>query len=114
MQPNSDYTLTASVRGPYVFVGASGTGTETVATWSDQSDWNGLSVRVTTGADTTELTVSVHGWYGQGPYDVRWMSFTGPGVAPDPCGGSGTVPQTPSGGPASPSPSPGCMRTYLP
>ena len=105
------------MRGPYVFVGTrtgTGTGTGNAATWSDTSDWNDLSVQVVTGADTTELTVYFHGWYGQGPDDVRWMSFTGPGVAPSPCGEPGTASQTASAGPVSPSPAPSCSRTYRP
>ncbi|MGW4895252.1 carbohydrate binding domain-containing protein [Kitasatospora sp. NPDC004240] len=105
--PNSTYTLSASVRGPYAFVGVTGTGAESVATWSNQTDWNGLTLKVTTGPDTTQLTVYFHGWYEQGPYDVRWMSFNGPGVPPSPCG-------EPSSGSAPPSATPSCMRTYIP
>ncbi|KQV14522.1 MULTISPECIES: hypothetical protein [unclassified Kitasatospora] len=99
--------LAASVRGPYVFAGVSGTGTESVATWSNQGDWNDLTVQVTTGADTTELTVYFHGWYEQAPYSVRWVSLSGPGVPPSPCGEPGPPP-------ASPSPTPSCSRTYGP
>ncbi|MBD0671548.1 hypothetical protein [Streptomyces sp. CBMA156] len=113
VQPDSAYTLTASVRGPYAFVGVSGAGTAPTAAWSDERDWNDLTVRVTTGPGTTELTVYFHGWYEQGPYDVRGVSFVGPGVPPSPCGEPGSASPTASG-PATPSPTASCWRTYLP
>ncbi|MFE2726145.1 carbohydrate binding domain-containing protein [Kitasatospora sp. NPDC059327] len=114
VQPNSSYTLSASVRGPYVFVGVTGTVTGTAATWSHTSDWNDLSVRITTGPATTDLTVYVHGWYGQDPYSVRTVSFTGPGIPPSPCGGSDTAVPTTTGGSTLPGPTPSCSRTYIP
>ncbi|MEE1822189.1 hypothetical protein PUR61_08270 [Streptomyces sp. BE20] len=112
VQPDSRYTLNASVRGSYAFVGASGAGGESAATWSNESEWNTLTVEVATGPDTTELTVYFHGWYEQAPFSVRGVSFVGPGIPPSPCGEPD--PQTASPGPGSPSPSPSCSRTYIP
>ncbi|GLW52124.1 hypothetical protein [Kitasatospora phosalacinea] len=81
VQPNSTYALSASVRGPYVFVGTRGTDTggETVMAWSNDPEWNGLTAEVSTGPHTTSLTVYFHGWYGQEWYEVRQVSLVGPG-----------------------------------
>ncbi|WP_328953114.1 hypothetical protein [Kitasatospora purpeofusca] len=116
--PNSGYLLNATVRGPFAFVGVTGAAGENASTWSGQGGWNDLSVGVSTGPETTELTVYFHGWYEQAPYDVRRMSFTGPGYEPRPCGEPGGPAPTVTGGPGSPSPppspSPTCWRTYIP
>ncbi|WP_435651693.1 hypothetical protein [Kitasatospora purpeofusca] len=114
--PNSTYLLYATVRGPFAFVGVTGAGGENASTWSSLSDWNNLSVQVDTGPDTTELTVYFHGWYEQPTYDVRRVSFSGPGYPPPPCGYPDGPSPTPTGtdGPGSPSPTPTCQRTYIP
>ncbi|MFB7470156.1 carbohydrate binding domain-containing protein [Kitasatospora sp. NPDC056184] len=112
--PNSTYTLYATVRGPFAFAGVSGAAGENASTWSSQGDWNNLSVNVTTGPDTTELTVYFHGWYEQAAFDVRSVSFIGPGYEPHPCGDQATPSPTATDGPASPTPSPTCRRTYIP
>ncbi|MFE4516266.1 hypothetical protein ACFRMQ_18965 [Kitasatospora sp. NPDC056783] len=112
--PNSSYTLLATVRGRFAFVGVTGAGGENASAWSSQSDWNDLSTQVTTGPDTTELTVYFHGWYEQSAYDVRRVSFVGPGFEPRPCGEpSGPAPTATDGTPSA-SPSPTCRRTYIP
>ncbi|MER8182885.1 glycosyl hydrolase family 18 protein [Kitasatospora sp. NPDC094015] len=97
--PNSSYTLAGWVQGPYVYLGASGTGGADPSTWSSQSDWNQLSSTFTTGASTTSITVYVHGWYGQGGYGADDITLTGPG------GTSSPSPSASSSAPASPSPS---------
>ncbi|MFF8770729.1 hypothetical protein [Kitasatospora sp. NPDC015120] len=112
VQPSSSYTLSATVRGPFAFAGVSGAAGENASTWSGQSEWNDLSVQVTTGPDTSELTVYFHGWYGQAAYDVRRVSLVGPGLEPSPCGEPASP--TATGGPSSPAPSPTCRRTYIP
>ncbi|MFD7414445.1 hypothetical protein ACFVZ3_18645 [Kitasatospora purpeofusca] len=114
--PNSRYLLYATVRGSFAFVGVTGAGGENASTWSSRSDWNNLSVQVDTGPDTTELTVYFHGWYEQPTYDVRRVSFSGPGYPPPPCGEPDSPSPTPTGteGPGSPSPTPTCQRTYIP
>ncbi|MFJ9948214.1 carbohydrate binding domain-containing protein [Kitasatospora sp. NPDC091207] len=114
VQPNSSYTLSASVRGPYAFVGATGTLTGTTATWSNTSDWNTLSAQITTGPGATYLTVFFHGWYEQAAYSVRTVSLTGPGIPPSPCGEPDTDAPTTTGGPTLPVPTPSCSRTYIP
>ncbi|KJY31099.1 hypothetical protein VR45_25980 [Streptomyces sp. NRRL S-495] len=112
--PNSSYLLNATVRGPFAFVGVTGAAGENASTWSGQGDWNDLSVRVSTGPDTTELTVYFHGWYEQASYDVRRVSLTGPGYEPRPCGEPGGPASAPTDGPGSTTPSPTCWRTYIP
>lgn len=97
VKPNSTYTLSAWVQGGYTYLGASGTGTTDVSTWTpDSSGWKQLSTSFTTGASTTSVTVYTHGWYGQAPYYADDVSVFGPdgggGGDPDP-----VVPATPAG-----------------
>ncbi|MGW7690276.1 chitinase [Streptomyces asiaticus] len=93
VKPNSSYTLSAWVQGSYVYLGASGTGTTDVSTWTPSATgWQQLSTSFTTGANTTSVTVYTHGWYGQPAYNADDISLTGPGGDPgDP------VPGAPSG-----------------
>ncbi|MFI8434860.1 chitinase [Streptomyces sp. NPDC079020] len=87
VKPNSTYTLSSWVQGGYAYLGASGTGTTDVATWSPGSTaWTQLSTSFRTGASTTSVTVYTHGWYGQASYLVDDISVTGPD------GGGGTDP----------------------
>ncbi|MFF9364303.1 chitinase [Streptomyces griseoluteus] len=89
VRPNSQYTLAAWVRGSYVYLGASGTGTTDVSTWTQSApDWQKLATTFTTGADTTKVTLYTHGWYGTGAYYADDVSLTGPG------GGTTTQPPT--------------------
>ncbi|TDT95550.1 carbohydrate binding protein [Streptomyces sp. 846.5] len=84
--PNSTYTLSAYVEGPYVYLGANGGS----STWTPSAtSWQQLSTTFTTGASTTSITVYLHGWYGQGSYQADDVVLTGPG------GGSTPTP-TPS------------------
>ncbi|OKK06942.1 chitinase [Streptomyces sp. CB03234] len=97
VKPNSTYTLSAWVQGGYAYLGASGTGTTDVSTWTpDSAGWKQLTTRFTTGASTTSVTVYTHGWYGQPAYYADDISVFGPdgggGGDPDP-----VVPATPSG-----------------
>ncbi|MGW1071421.1 chitinase [Streptomyces sp. NPDC002537] len=78
--PNSSYTLSAWVQGSYVYLGASGTGTTDVSTWTPSaSDWQQLTTSFTTGPNTTSVSVWTHGWYGQPAYFADDFSLTGPG-----------------------------------
>ncbi|MFI9603841.1 chitinase [Streptomyces sp. NPDC052043] len=80
VQPNSQYTLTGYVRGSYVYLGASGTGTTDVSTWTQSApDWQQLTTTFRTGAQTTEVTVYTHGWYGTGAYYADDLTLVGPG-----------------------------------
>ncbi|MET9955700.1 glycosyl hydrolase family 18 protein [Streptomyces sp. NPDC006339] len=92
VRPNSTYTLSGWVRGTYVYLGASGTGTTDVSTWTQAApDWQRLATTFTTGASTTSVTVYTHGWYGTGAYVADDLSLLGPGGDPV------AVPATPTG-----------------
>ncbi|MFG2450631.1 chitinase [Streptomyces sp. NPDC048512] len=98
VKPNSTYTLSAWVQGGYSYLGATGTGTTDVSTWTpDSSSWKQLKTTFTTGASTTSVTVYTHGWYGQAAYFADDLSVLGP----DGGGGGGdpapTVPAAPGG-----------------
>ncbi|MEW2085437.1 glycoside hydrolase family 18 protein [Streptomyces sp. NPDC005283] len=97
VKPNSTYTLSAWVQGGYTYLGASGTGTTDVSTWTpDSAGWKQLSTTFTTGGSTTSVTVYTHGWYGQAAYYADDLSVFGPdgGGGGDP---SPTVPAAPGG-----------------
>ncbi|MFE9626861.1 chitinase [Streptomyces sp. NPDC006527] len=97
VKPNATYTLSAWVRGGYAYLGATGTGTTDVSTWTpDSSSWKQLSTSFTTGSSTTSVTVYTHGWYGQAAYYADDVSVYGPdgGGGGDP---APTVPSAPSG-----------------
>ncbi|MEY9964431.1 chitinase [Streptacidiphilus sp. MAP12-16] len=81
VQPNSQYTLSAYVQGSYVYLGATGTGgTSDPSIWTPNSpSYSQLSVGFTTGANTTTVTVYLHGWYAQPAYYADDVSLTGPG-----------------------------------
>ncbi|GHD93628.1 chitinase [Streptomyces naganishii] len=97
VKPNSTYTLTAWVQGGYTYLGATGTGTTDVSTWTpDSPGWKQLSTTFTTGSSTTSVTVYLHGWYGQAAYYADDVSVYGPdgGGGGDP---APTVPAAPTG-----------------
>lgn len=80
VQPNSQYTLSAYVQGSYVYLGATGTGLGNASTWTANSaSYGQLGVNFTTGANTTSVTVFLHGWYGQPAFYADDVSLTGPG-----------------------------------
>ncbi|MEU2333745.1 glycoside hydrolase family 18 protein [Streptomyces sp. NPDC006654] len=82
--PNAQYTLSGYVRGSYVYLGASGTGTTDVSTWTQSApDWQKLTTAFTTGASTTKVTIYTHGWYGTGAYYADDVSLVGPGAPAD-------------------------------
>ncbi|MEU9865696.1 glycoside hydrolase family 18 protein [Streptomyces sp. NPDC047971] len=92
VKPNSAYTLSGWVRGSYVYLGASGTGTTDVSAWTQSApDWQRLSTTFTTGASTTSVTIHTHGWYGTGAYHADDISLIGPGGDPV------QIPATPTG-----------------
>ncbi|MEU8973184.1 carbohydrate binding domain-containing protein [Streptomyces monashensis] len=63
LKPDTSYTLSGWVQGPYSYLGVSGGAT--ASTWASSSSWSKLTVPFTTGSSGT-VTVYVHGWYGQG------------------------------------------------
>ncbi|MFI0422006.1 chitinase [Spongiactinospora sp. 9N601] len=96
VKPSSSYTLSAWVRGGYVFLGATGTGTTDVSTWaSSSSAYTQLSRTFTTGASTTSVTVHLNSWYGQGAYQADDIVLDGP---PGDGGPVDTEPPTVPGG----------------
>ncbi|MFG2149335.1 chitinase [Streptomyces sp. NPDC048696] len=97
VKPDSTYTLSAWVQGSYVYLGATGTGTGDVSTWTPGtgSGWSQLSTTFTTGASTTSVQIYTHGWYGQSAYYADDISVFGPdGGGGDP---SPTIPAAPTG-----------------
>ncbi|MFF3248281.1 chitinase [Streptomyces sp. NPDC002870] len=83
VKPNSDYTLSGWVQGSYVYLGASGTGTTDVSTWTASApSWQRLTTTFRTGAATTSVTIYTHGWYGTPAYYADDLSLLGPGGDP--------------------------------
>ncbi|MGW7661602.1 chitinase [Streptomyces sp. NPDC054756] len=80
VKPDSAYTLSGHVRGAYVYLGADGTGTTDVSTWTQSApDWQRLTTTFRTGPSTTRVTLYTHGWYGTGAYHADDISLIGPG-----------------------------------
>lgn len=98
VKPSSTYTLSQQVNGSYVYLGATGTGTQDVSTWTPGTGggFQKLSTTFTTGPSTTQVTVYTHGWYGQPGFVVDEFSVFGPdgggGTDPGP-----TIPGAPAG-----------------
>ncbi|GGY35670.1 chitinase [Streptomyces omiyaensis] len=92
VKPNSTYTLSGWVRGSYVYLGVTGSGTADGYAWTQSApDWQKLSKTFTTGATTTSVTVYTHGWYGTPAYQADDLSLFGPGGDPV------AIPATPTG-----------------
>lgn len=92
VKPDSQYTLSGHVRGGYVYLGASGTGTTDVSTWTQSApDWQRLTTTFRTGPSTTRVTIYTHGWYGTGAYHADDLTLVGPG------GETGQPPAPPTG-----------------
>ncbi|MEV6164392.1 glycoside hydrolase family 18 protein [Streptomyces sp. NPDC052052] len=92
VKPDSTYTLSAWVQGSYVYLGAEGTGTTDVSTWTPSAaGWQQLTTTFTTGPSTTSVTVYTHGWYGTPAYYADDLTLIGPGGDPV------TVPAAPTG-----------------
>ncbi|MET7574577.1 carbohydrate binding domain-containing protein [Streptomyces sp. NPDC005492] len=73
LSPNTTYTLTAWVQGPYAYLGV--TGGASASTWSNSSTWNQLKVSFTTGGSGA-VSVYVHGWYGQSNVNADDFTLT--------------------------------------
>lgn len=92
VRPDAQYTLSGYVRGDYVYLGATGTGTTDVSTWTQSApDWQRLTTTFRTGPGTTKVTLYTHGWYGTGAYYADDISLTGPGA------GTAQPPAAPTG-----------------
>ncbi len=76
VQANTAYTLSAWVRGNYVFLGVTGGAsiwTPSAATYTQ------LTTSFTTGSAQTSVEIYLHGWYAQGTYYADDVSLDGPG-----------------------------------
>ena len=93
VQPNTAYTLSAWVRGNYVFLGVTGG----ASTWTASApSYTRLAMSFTTGGSQTSAQVYLHGWYAQGTYFADDVSLDGPGGDPNPDPGAPGVPGNPS------------------
>ncbi|CAM4059973.1 chitinase [Kibdelosporangium persicum] len=90
VQPNTAYKLTAWVNGSYTYLGVNGNGLADRNTWAPGTGWTQLSLDFTTAASTSNVTVYLHGWYGQPTYYADDVSLDGPGGTP-------TIPAAPTG-----------------
>ncbi|MFI8502353.1 carbohydrate binding domain-containing protein [Streptomyces sp. NPDC085524] len=80
VRPNTTYTLSAWVRGSYVYLGVTGG----PSTWTTSAGaWSRLTVTFTTGASQTTAEVYLNGWYGQGTYHADDVLLEGPGGSAD-------------------------------
>ncbi|MET9927056.1 MULTISPECIES: glycoside hydrolase family 18 protein [unclassified Streptomyces] len=83
VKPDSRYTLSAWVQGSPVYLGATGTGTTDVSTWTQSTGaWKQLTTSFTTGPGTTSVNVYTHGWYGTPAHYVDDLTLVGPGGDP--------------------------------
>jgi chitinase len=90
VQANTAYKLSAWVQGSYTYLGVTGTGTTDTNTWTPTAgSWVQLSLNFTTGS-VSNVTIYLHGWYGQPTYFADDVSLDGPGGTP-------TLPGTPTG-----------------
>jgi len=98
VQPNSSYTLSAWVRGNYVYLGVTGG----ASTWTPSATaYSQLSLSFTTAAGQTSAQIFLHGWYGQGTYnadDVSLSGAAGGGPSPTPSPTISTSPPPPGTG----------------
>ncbi|MFJ8017715.1 carbohydrate binding domain-containing protein [Streptomyces sp. NPDC096339] len=80
VRPNTTYTLSAWVRGSYVYLGVTGG----PSTWTTSTGaYSRLTVTFTTGASQTTAEVYLNGWYGQGTYHADDVTLDGPGGGTD-------------------------------
>lgn len=75
----TQYTLSAWVRGSYVYLGVTGGS----STWTpNATNWTQLTLTFTASSSTAQ--VYLHGWYGTGNYHADDVSLQGPGGTPVP------------------------------
>ncbi|GAA2610257.1 glycoside hydrolase family 18 protein [Actinomadura fulvescens] len=76
VKPSTAYTLSAWVRGSYVYLGVNGG----ASTWTPSATaYTKLTLSFTTGSSQTSAQVFVHGWYGSGTYNADDVELDGPG-----------------------------------
>jgi hypothetical protein len=97
----AQYTLSAWVKGNYVYLGVTGG----ASTWTPgAAGWSQLSLTFTASSGTAQIYL--HGWYAQGTYFADDVSLSGPG------GTSSPTPTATRTGPPTASPTP--TRTTSP
>jgi hypothetical protein len=75
----SQYTLSAWIKGSYVYLGVTGG----ASTWTPTaSAWSQLTLTFTASSSTAQIYL--HGWYAQGTYFADDVSLSGPGGTPSP------------------------------
>jgi chitinase len=101
VQPSTAYTLSAWVRGNYVYLGVTGG----ASTWTPSaSAYTQLTVAFTTVAGQTSAQIYLHGWYAQGTYYADDVSLDGPGGTPSPTTPRPTTTAPPSTAPPTTAP----------
>ena len=93
VQPNTAYTLSGYLNGPYAYIGINGG----ASTWQSTNTYGQLTVPFTTGSNQTSVTLYVHGWYAQGNVYADDIALTGP---------AGSITPTPTTNPTTPTPIP--------
>lgn len=105
VQPNTAYTLSAYLDGPYAYLGVNGYGN----TWTSSSSYTQLTYAFTTTSSTTSVTLYLHGWYAQANVYVDDVALLGPAGSstPTPTPGGPTPTPRPTNTPtATPTPTP--------
>jgi chitinase len=89
--PNSTYSVSAWVRGNFVYLGITGG----PSTWTPSAtSYTQLSLSFTTAAGQTSAQLFLHGWYAQGTYTADDVVLDGAGTGPPP--GNPGAPGTPA------------------
>ena len=112
VQPNTQYTYSAYVRGSYVFIGVDG-GTNT---WTPGTGGAYQKLTMTFTSTAASVTVYLHGWYGQPTYHADDVELLGPGTPPPtsaPPPPTSAPPPPTSSPPTSPPPNTGLPRHAL-
>jgi chitinase len=89
--PSSTYSVSAWVKGSFVFLGITGGPSTNV---QSAPNYTQLSLSFTTAAGQTSAQLFIHGWYAQGTYNADDVVLDGAGTPPGGGGGPG-VPGAP-------------------
>jgi chitinase len=93
--PNTTYSVSAWVRGNFVYLGISGG----PSTWTPSATtYSQLSLSFTTAAGQTSAQLFLHGWYAQGTYNADDVVLDGPDSGPPPGPGVPGAPGNPTAG----------------
>src|SRR5256885_12499064 len=84
--PSSTYSVSAWVKGSFVFLGITGGPSTNV---QSAPSYTQLSLSFTTAAGQTSAQLFIHGWYAQGTYNAVDVELDGAGTPPGGGGGAG-------------------------